>query len=257
MQIARFAYENGSIGFGIVDDDELVVLSADPMFAGFDTTGERVPLADARLLAPVIPRSKVIGIGRNYRDHAAELGNEVPEEPLVFLKPNTAVIGPEDTIPYPHQTENLHFEGEVALVIGKVARNVPADDALDVIFGITAANDVTMRDRQRSDGQWTRAKGFDASCPLGPVIQTEFDGDAIRVQTRLNGQTVQDGTTADLVFDFGALIEYVSSFMTLLPGDVVLTGTPAGVGPMVGGQTVEVEVEGVGTLTNRVVDQRS
>lgn len=257
MQIARFSREGGAIGFGIVDGDELVVLSADPMFAGFDTTGERVSLTDVRLLAPVIPRSKVIGIGRNYRDHAAELGNEVPEEPLVFLKPNTAVIGPEDAIPYPEQTENLHFEGEVALVIGKVARNVRAADALDKIFGITAANDVTMRDRQRSDKQWTRAKGFDASCPLGPVIQTEFDGDAIRVQTRLDGKTVQDGTTADLVFGFGALIEYVSSFMTLLPGDVVLTGTPAGVGPMVVGQTVEVEVEGVGTLTNRVVDQRS
>lgn len=256
MQIARFSREGGAIGFGIIDDDELVVLAADPMFAGFDTTGERLALADARLLAPVIPRSKVIGIGRNYRDHAAELGNDVPVEPLVFLKPNTAVIGPEDAIPYPAQTENLHFEGEVAIVIGKVARNVRAHDALDVIFGITAANDVTMRDRQKTDGQWARAKGFDASCPLGPVIQTEFDADEIRVQVRLDGKTVQDGTTADLVFDFGVIVEYVSSFMTLLPGDVILTGTPAGVGPMVTGQTVEVEVAGVGTLTNRVVGQQ-
>ncbi|WP_293697577.1 fumarylacetoacetate hydrolase family protein [uncultured Agrococcus sp.] len=256
MQIARFSLEGGAIGFGIVDEDELVVLSGDPMFAGFDTTGDRVELGDVRLLAPVIPRSKVVGIGRNYRDHAAELGNEVPEEPLVFLKPNTAVIGPEDAIPYPAQTEDLHFEGEVALVIGKVARNVTSAAAGDVVFGITAANDVTMRDRQRSDRQWARAKGFDASCPLGPVIQTEFDPESIRVQTRLDGKTVQDGTTADLVFDFGTLIEYVTSFMTLLPGDVILTGTPAGVGPMEPGQTVEVEVEGVGTLTNRIVSQQ-
>ncbi|HIY66402.1 MAG TPA: fumarylacetoacetate hydrolase family protein [Candidatus Agrococcus pullicola] len=256
MQIARFSLEGGAIGFGIVDEDELVVLSGDPMFAGFDTTGERVELGDARLLAPVIPRSKVVGIGRNYRDHAAELGNEVPDEPLVFLKPNTAVIGPEDAIPYPSQTDDLQYEGEVALVIGKVARNVSAASAADVVFGVTAANDVTMRDRQRSDKQWARAKGFDASCPLGPVIQTEFDPEEIRVQTRLDGKTVQDGTTADLVFDFATLIEYVSSFMTLLPGDVILTGTPAGVGPMQAGQTVEVEVEGVGTLTNRIVGQQ-
>lgn len=251
MQIARFSNE-GRIAFGVVDGDELAVFSGDPMYAGFDTTGERVPLADVRLLAPVIPRSKVIGIGRNYADHAAELGNDVPTEVLSFFKPNTAVIGPGDDIVYPKLTQNLHFEAEVALVIGRVARGVRAADAMDYVFGITAANDVTMRDLQHSDANWTRAKGFDGSCPLGPVIQTEFDPAAIRVQARLDGETVQDGTTADLVFDFGTLIEHLSEFTTLLPGDVILTGTPAGVGPMTVGQTIEIEVEGVGTLANRV-----
>lgn len=251
MQIARFSI-GGQIRYGIVDGEELVVLSGDPMFAGFDTTAERVEVTDAQLLAPVIPRSKVVGIGRNYRDHAAELGNEVPSEPLVFLKPNTSVIGPDDAIVYPSETSNLHFEGEIALVIGKVARNVKAADAMQYVFGITAANDVTARDLQKSDPQWTRGKGFDTFCPMGPVIQTEFNAASIRVTTELDGETVQDGTSADLVFDFGTLIEFISSFTTLLPGDVILTGTPAGVGPMQRGQRVTVEVEGVGALTNTV-----
>ncbi|MGO1837650.1 fumarylacetoacetate hydrolase family protein [Agrococcus casei] len=251
MQIARFVSDS-QIRYGIRDGEELAVLTGDPMCAGFDPTGERVAVADAQLLAPVIPRSKVVGIGRNYRDHAAELGNDVPEEPLVFLKPNTSVIGPGDAIVYPPTTSNLHFEGEIALVMGKVARNVAAADALSHVFGITAANDVTARDLQKSDPQWTRGKGFDTFCPLGPVIQTEFDADAIGVRTLLDGEVVQDGTSADLVFDFGSLIEFVSSFTTLLPGDVILTGTPAGVGAMQKGQTVTVEVEGVGTLSNTV-----
>lgn len=251
MQIARYSHE-GRIAYGVIDGDELVELSGDPMYAGYDTTGERVPLEDARLLAPVIPRSKVIGIGRNYADHAAEMGNDVPTEVLSFFKPNTAVIGPGDPIAYPKLTKNLHFEAEVALVIGRVTRNVKAADAMDHVFGITAGNDVTMRDLQRSDANWTRAKGFDGSCPLGPVIQTEFDPASIRVQARLDGETVQDGTTADLVFDFATLIEHLSEFTTLLPGDVILTGTPAGVGSMEVGQTIEIEVEGVGTLTNTV-----
>ena len=251
MQIARASIDD-QIRYGIVDNDELVVLSGDPMYAGFDTTGERVALSDAQLLAPVIPRSKVVGIGRNYRDHAAELGNEVPTEPLVFLKPNTSVIGPGDSITYPEATSNLHFEGEIALVIGKVARNVKAADAMKYVFGITAANDVTARDLQKSDPQWTRGKGFDTFCPLGPTIQTEFDPASIRVTTKLDDEVVQDGTSADLVFDFGTLIEFISSFTTLLPGDLILTGTPAGVGPMQRGQTVSVEVEGVGVLANTV-----
>lgn len=251
MQIARFSADS-QIRYGIVDDGELVVLSGDPIYAGFDTTGERVQLADAQLLAPVIPRSKVVGIGRNYRDHAAELGNDVPDEPLVFLKPNTSVIGPGDQIEYPEATSNLHYEGEIALVIGKVTRNVSAADALSHVFAITAANDVTARDLQKSDPQWTRGKGFDTFCPLGPVLQTEFDPGSIGVKTLLGGEVVQSGSSADLIFDFATLIEYTSSFTTLLPGDVILTGTPAGVGPMQRGQQVSVEVEGVGTLTNTV-----
>jgi 2-keto-4-pentenoate hydratase/2-oxohepta-3-ene-1,7-dioic acid hydratase in catechol pathway len=251
VKIARFSHD-GAISFGILDEDnELVVLSGDPMFAGFDTTGERVPLARATLLAPVIPRSKVVAVGRNYLDHAAELGNEAPAEPLLFFKPNTSVIGPNDSIVRPPQSERVDFEGELAVVIGAIAKNVKAADVDQVIFGYTIANDVTARDLQKSDGQWARAKGFDSFCPLGPVIDTELDDDA-RVITRVNGEVKQDGPISDMVHGIASIIEYASAAFTLLPGDVILTGTPAGVGPLVDGDTVEVEVTGIGVLRNPV-----
>ena len=250
MRIARFSHQD-SIRFGIVDDTDLVVLSGDPMFAGYDTTGERVPISDAVLLAPVIPRSKIVGVGRNYRDHAAELGNDVPDAPLLFFKPNTSVIGPGDTIVLPPQSSRVDFEGELAAVIGRIAKNVPADKALEYVFGYTVANDVTARDLQKTDGQWARAKGFDTFCPLGPAIETDFDvaGDAV-ITTRVNGDVRQQGPISDMIFSLADVIAYASAAFTLLPGDVILTGTPAGVGPFVAGDTVEVEITGLGTLRN-------
>ncbi|WP_314853659.1 fumarylacetoacetate hydrolase family protein, partial [uncultured Microbacterium sp.] len=246
MRIARFSHDD-AIRFGIVDGTDLVVLAGDPLFAGFETTGERVPLGEVALLAPVIPRSKVIGIARNYRDHAAELGNEVPAEPMMFLKPNTSVIGPGDAIVRPTQSERTDYEGELAAVIGRVAKNVSVEDALDYVFGYTIGNDVTARDLQKTDGQWARAKGFDTFCPLGPAIETEFtpSGD-VRIVTRVNGEVRQDGTLGEMVHSVAEFISYASHAFTLLPGDVILAGTPAGVGPFVAGDIVEVEITGLG-----------
>ncbi|WP_203135450.1 fumarylacetoacetate hydrolase family protein [Microbacterium sp. JZ31] len=253
MKIARFSH-NDTIRYGILDEADLVVLAGDPMFAGFETTGERVPLADAALLAPVIPRSKVVCVGRNYRDHAAELGNEVPKQPMLFFKPNTSVIGPGDTIVRPPQTKDTQWEGELALVIGRIAKNVTAENALSYVFGYTVANDVTARDLQKPDGQWARAKGFDTFCPLGPAIETDFDVSQGEVITRLNGEVKQQAPFTDMIFDIPSLIEYASAAFTLLPGDVLLTGTPAGVGPFQAGDTIEVEIPGLGILRNTARD---
>lgn len=250
MRIARFSH-NDVIRFGIVDEGELVVLEGDPMFAGYDTTGERVPLADVALLAPVIPRSKIVCVGRNYRDHAAEMGNDVPTSPMLFFKPNTSVIGPGDAVVLPRHSDFVSYEGELAAVIGRIAKNVSADDALAHVFGYTIANDLTARDWQKSDGQWARAKGFDTSCPLGPAIETDFDvnGSAV-ITTRLNGEVRQQGPISDMIFSLAQIIEFASAAFTLLPGDVILTGTPAGVGQIAAGDTVEVEITGLGTLRN-------
>lgn len=253
MRVARFRHRD-AIRFGIVDEGDLVVLTGDPLYAGLDTTGERVPLAEAALLAPVIPRSKVVCVGKNYREHAAEMGGEAPAEPLLFLKPNTSVIGPGDTIVRPPQSHRVDVEGELAAVIGRVAKNVPAERAADYVFGYTVADDVTARDLQRADGQWTRAKGFDTFCPLGPAIQTEFDPAAARLQTRVNGQVRQDAPLSDMIHSVAQIVAYASAVFTLLPGDVVLTGTPAGVGPVEAGDVVEVEVTGIGILRNGVRD---
>ena len=254
MKIARFSHQD-AITYGIVDGKELVVLAGDPMFVGYETTDVRVPIADIALLAPVIPRSKVVAVGRNYRDHAAEFGNEVPAEPLLFLKPNTSVIGPNDAIVRPKQSARTEYEGELAVVIGRIAKNVPAERAHEYVFGYTIGNDVTARDLQRSDGQWARAKGFDTFCPLGPAIETDFDpaGDA-RVVTRVNGEVHQDAPLTDMVHSVADVIAYASAAFTLLPGDVILTGTPAGVGEIVAGDVVEVEITGLGILRNTVRD---
>ena len=251
MKIARYSFD-GALSYGILDDDELVVLAGDPMFSGFDTTGERVPVSAATLLAPVIPRSKVVAVGKNYRDHATEMGGDAPSAPLLFLKPNTAVIGPNDAIVLPTQSKQVEHEGELAIVIGRIAKNVSASDHADYVFGYTAANDVTARDLQKADGQWARAKGFDTFCPLGPVIETEFDPAAATLRTSVNGELRQDGRISDMVHDIGSIVEYASSVWTLLPGDVILTGTPAGVGPLVEGDIVDVEISGIGTLSNPV-----
>jgi 2-keto-4-pentenoate hydratase/2-oxohepta-3-ene-1,7-dioic acid hydratase in catechol pathway len=239
------------------DDSVVVELAGDPLYAGIQPTQTEHPLSQVRLLAPVIPRSKVVAIGRNYAAHAAELGNDVPEEPLIFLKPNTSVVGPGDQVFYPPQSERVDYEGELAVVIGRICRDVPPEQATDVIFGYTIANDVTARDLQRKDGQWSRAKGFDSFCPLGPWIETDLDpqtfADGVAVQTHLNGDLVQDGSTKDLIFDIPTLVAHITSVMTLLPGDVILTGTPEGVGPMQPGDEVEVSISGLGALTNTVV----
>ena len=212
-------------------------------------TGERVPLDDVHLLAPVLP-SKLVCVGKNYAAHAAEFGMEVPEEPLLFLKPSTSVIGPNDPIPLLPISRRVDYEGELAFVVGRIARDVRAEDASKYILGYTCANDVTLRDLQGTDDQWARAKGFDGSCPIGPWIETELDPTDVVVRTRLNGEIRQQASTADVVFGVATLLEFITTFMTLLPGDAVLTGTPDGVGPLADGDLVEVEVEGVGVLRN-------
>lgn len=262
MRIARFTVGSADPAFGVVDglgpggetDDAFVaVVEGDPLYRPVRLTGERVPLADVRLLAPVIPRSKVVGIGRNYAEHAAELGHEVPAEPLMFLKPNTSVIGPDDAVVLPEQSAEVHHEAELAVVIGRLCKDVPAERAAEVVFGYTCADDVTARDLQRSDGQWARAKGFDTFCPLGPWVSTVLDPSDLAVACRVNGRTTQSGRTGQMIADVPALVAAVSSAFTLLPGDVILTGTPAGVGPIVAGDVVEVAIEGIGTLRHRVV----
>jgi len=260
VRIARFT-TGDEPKFGAVGELDnrpvVAVLTGDPLYAGIELTGQSHPLDDVRLLAPLIPRSKVVGIGRNYADHAAELAHDLPTEPLMFLKPNTSVVGPGDPIVHPEQTQELHWEAELAVVIGRICRDVPAEQVGDVLLGYTVANDVTARDLQRSDDQWTRAKGFDTFCPLGPWVETDLDVSDLRVTTTLRtdgrDELRQDGRTSQLIFDVPTLVSYVSSVMTLLPGDVVLTGTPAGVGRMVPGDEVTVAVEGIGELTNRVV----
>jgi 2-keto-4-pentenoate hydratase/2-oxohepta-3-ene-1,7-dioic acid hydratase in catechol pathway len=216
-------------------------------------TGQRWALADVRLLSPILP-SKVVCVGRNYAEHAAEHAAEVPSEPLLFLKPSTSVIGPNDAIRLPPQSKRVEHEGELAVVIGAPgARRVDRAGAAAAVFGYTVANDVTARDLQRSDGQWTRAKGFDSFCPLGPWITTDLDVANVEVRCEVGEEVRQLGRTKDMVFDVPTLVSYVSHVMTLLPGDVLLTGTPAGVGPLVEGDVVTVSVEGIGSLVNRVL----
>lgn len=213
-------------------------------------------LEDVEILAPVTP-SKILAIGRNYAAHARELGNVVGEIPLLFSKPPSSVIGPGQTIVLPPESERVDFEGELAIVIGKRCRRVPGEKWREVVLGFTCANDVTARDIQKRDVQFTRGKGFDTFCPIGPWIETELDPSDVRVSTRVNGELRQEGRTSDLAFPVPYLVEFVSASMTLEPGDLILTGTPEGVGPLEEGDLVEVEVEGVGTLSNRVAKEIS
>ncbi|WP_154794887.1 fumarylacetoacetate hydrolase family protein [Occultella kanbiaonis] len=252
MQIARFTTGDDP-HYAIVEGSDLVVLTGDPLYTPLTPTGQRVPIETTRLLAPVIPRSKVVAFGRNYAEHAAELGNEVPELPLVFIKPNTTVVGPDDPIVLPAYSQDVHHEAELAVVISRICKDLPAERANEVILGYTAANDVTARDVQRSDKTWTRGKMFDTSCPLGPVLVTDLDVSDLRIQARVDGEVRQDGSTAQMIHSVPDLIAYASTLFTLLPGDVILTGTPAGVGPIREGQRVEVEIEGIGVLGNPVV----
>ncbi|MEE6260868.1 fumarylacetoacetate hydrolase family protein [Plantactinospora sonchi] len=264
MRIARFAHGKG-MSFGVVEGDPdagpegLTVAEIDGHpFGQIRFTGGRWALADVRLVSPILP-SKVVCVGRNYVEHAAEHGAEVPTEPLLFLKPSTSVIGPRDAIRLPLQSKRVEHEAELAVVIGPPgARRADRAAAAQAVFGYTCANDVTARDLQRSDGQWTRAKGFDSFCPLGPWITTGIDVSDLEVRCEVGRgademEVRQLGRTKDMVFDIPTLVSYISHVMTLLPGDVVLTGTPAGVSPIVAGDTVTVRVEGVGELSNPVV----
>ena len=253
MKIVRVDAEADDITYGAVEPDGIRLYHGSPFFQ-WERSETVLPITEVKLLSPVIP-TKVIAIGKNYADHAAEMGSDVPTTPVLFMKPPTAVIGPLSPIRRPPESSNVHYEGELAAVMGKVTRNVSPGDALSHVLGYTAANDVTARDLQRSDGQWTRAKGFDTFLPLGPAIDTEFDpAEPHSITTSVNGVIKQEGVTSDLVFGVAELISFISRVMTLLPGDVILTGTPAGVGPIVEGDRVEVEIEGIGVLLNPVVD---
>ena len=251
MRLVRFRHGD-RIATGALEpgSDDIRVLRGtffeDPL-----PTGETVALGDVLLLAPVLP-SKLVCVGKNYAAHAAEFGMQVPEEPLLFLKPSTAVIGPGDPIRLLAISRRVDFEGELAVVIGRLARGVRAEDAFKYIIGYTCANDVTLRDLQKTDDQWARAKGFDGSAPIGPWIETDLDPNDVIVRTRLNGDIRQQASTSDTVFGVATLLEYITTFMTLLPGDILLTGTPEGVGALSDGDVVEVEVEGVGLLRNEV-----
>ncbi|MCL2317383.1 MAG: fumarylacetoacetate hydrolase family protein [Actinomycetia bacterium] len=264
MRIARFSAPGADPAFGVVElaadegehPDSVAQISGDPLAGPVRYTGARFALDDVRLLAPVIPRSKVVCLGFNWAQHAAEMTAPVPSVPTIFIKPNTSVIGPGQPIVAPPETHDLQYEGELAIVIGRICRRVPLERVPEVIFGYTCANDVTARDLQRDENQWTRAKGFDTFCPLGPWIVTNLDvaeASDLTIRTTLDGALKQEGTTADMVRGIAEIVAFISGFATLLPGDVILSGTPAGVGPMLPGQEVAISISGIGTLANPVV----
>ena len=258
MRIIRFsAPEKLGVGtdplFGVLNDqDAILVLRGDPIYSGIVPAEKSLKLSDVKLLVPVIPRSKVVCIGKNYADHAAEMDSEVPSEPIIFIKPNTSVIGPNELIIWPRMSERVDYEAELAIVIGRICKEVPASKAKDVIYGYTLANDVTARDLQKKDGQWSRAKGFDTFCPLGPWIETEFIPGDQKITSTLNGEVKQSSMLSEMIFKVPQIVEFVTNVMTLLPGDVILTGTPAGIGPMPSGASITVAIDGLGALTNKV-----
>ncbi|WP_067854333.1 fumarylacetoacetate hydrolase family protein [Nocardia shimofusensis] len=257
MRLGRVASPDGVAFVSIEGEGETAVAKeiAEHPFGTPTFTGRSWPLADVRLLAPILA-SKVVCVGKNYAAHAAEMGGAAPEQPVIFIKPNTAIVGPNAPIVYPPSSTRVDYEGELAVVIGRPCKDVPAARARDVILGYTVANDVTARDQQQSDGQWTRGKGYDTFCPLGPWIETDLDPADLEIRTELDGEVRQRSRTSLLLHDIPELVEWVSTVMTLLPGDVILTGTPEGVGPMQVGQQVSVTVEGIGTLTNPVAAKR-
>jgi len=265
MRYCRFQF-NGREEYGLVESvagqDEITRLLLKPPEAGGDIEDlptkaiPRTPLAEAALLAPVRP-SKIVCVGRNYREHAAELGNEVPQEPLLFFKPPSSLVGAGATIVRPRISQRTDYEGELAVIIGHPCHKLAADaDVRPYILGYTALNDFTARDLQRKDSQWVRGKGFDTFCPAGPLVTNEIDPWAgVEVETRVNGDVRQHGNTRDFIFSLDVMIRYIADVMTLVPGDVIATGTPEGVGPVVAGDVIEITVEGVGTLRNPVADE--
>ena len=262
MRICRVSVD-GDLFFGLIEglsdtgeigEGTLVALLDGHPFGVLAPEGRIMKASDVRFIAPVLP-SKIIAVGRNYAAHAKEMGNEVPVSPMIFLKPSTSIIGPGEPILLPWQSEQVEHEAELAVVIGRLCSDVPVDRVKEVILGYTCANDVTARDLQHADGQWSRAKGFDTFCPIGPWIETDLDVEDARITCSVDGVLRQAGSTNDMVHDIATLIAYISSIMTLIPGDIILTGTPAGVGPIVAGNNVTVAIEGIGTLTNPVVDR--
>src|SRR5512141_2909449 len=250
MRIVRFQTQGGAPQYGWILDDKVGGIQGDP-FGRYRRKDAQTPLSDVKLLAPCVP-SKIVCVGRNYVEHAKELGNDVPKIPLIFLKPPSAIINPGDTIILPPQSKQVEHEAELVVVIGRRGRNVTAEQAKKHIFGYTVGNDVTARDLQKTDDQWTRAKGFDTFCPFGPWIDTEFNVADALITCKVNGQPRQMASTRDVVFSVGTLIAFISSVMTREPGDVILTGTPAGVGALEDGNEVVVEIEGLGVLRNPV-----
>jgi 2-keto-4-pentenoate hydratase/2-oxohepta-3-ene-1,7-dioic acid hydratase in catechol pathway len=250
VKIYRYRTEGGA-SYAVTSGDGVVAAGSDLFNLATNRSGGSLDLERLDLLAPVTP-GKIVAVGRNYADHAKELGNEAPPEPIIFLKPPSSLLDPEATIVRPTLSERVDFEGELVIVIGKTARNIQAAQWRDVVLGFTCGNDVTARDLQKKDGQWTRGKSFDTFCPLGPCIETDLDPANLQLSTRVNGQARQHESTSLMIFDCAFLVEFVTAVMTLDPGDVILTGTPAGIGPMQSGDVVEVEIEGIGTLRNRV-----
>jgi 2-keto-4-pentenoate hydratase/2-oxohepta-3-ene-1,7-dioic acid hydratase in catechol pathway len=250
MRIVRFSYKD-RIAFGVLEEETISVLRYTP-FSKIILSGEKIPFNKVRLLSPSQP-SKLILVGLNYRDHARELEMKIPQEPVIFLKPPTTVIGHNNTIIYPQGVTRLDYEAELALVIKKQAKNILPAKASQYILGYTCLNDVTCRDLQKKDGQWTRAKSFDTFCPIGPWVETDCDPGSLLITLRLNKVSKQNSSTRNFIFPVEKLVSFISGIMTLYPGDIISTGTPAGVGPMKPGDKVEVEIEGIGTLANTVV----
>ena len=251
MKVARFS-QGDEVRFGVLDGPELVVLKGHPIVNGYEPSGERVPVKEVKLLAPSIP-SKIVCVGKNYLAHIEEMGHDsVGSEPTLFLKPSSSIVGPGDNIFLPPQSQQVDLEVELAIVIGALTRNVSPEDALQYVWGFTVANDVTARDLQASDDQWARSKSFDSFCPLGPWLETEFTPEDQMIESRINGEVVQSSTIDQMIFTVPQIISYISHNMTLLPGDVIITGTPAGITKINSGDIIECEVEGVGTLINQV-----
>lgn len=259
MKVARFSQAGEEPQYGVLDGDEFVVLAGDPLYHGINPTEQRVSQDSVKILAPVIPRSKVVCVGMNYADHAQDMNHDGPSNPLIFLKPNTSVIGPGDTIVIPPVEGRIVHEGELAIVIGSVAKRVKPEDWRDVVFGFTIANDVSARDVMFADGQWARAKGYDTFCPLGPYIDTDIDPFNLEIETFVDGELRRKGNTKDLLHSIPEIIAFCSDVWTLLPGDVICTGTPSGLGGFVDGQRIDITIEGLGTLSNpaRNRDDRS
>ncbi|MGD0355568.1 MAG: fumarylacetoacetate hydrolase family protein [Dehalococcoidia bacterium] len=260
MKIIRFQ-QNEMTSYGVLEGDSIQVYNGSPYDAGigsdshFRPTGTTVPLAGVKLLSPC-PASKMVCLGLNYRPHAVEFKIKLPELPLLFLKPPSAIIGPGDTIVLPPGSLRIDYEGELGIVMGKKARNVPEDEFAGYVLGYTCFNDVTDRVAQTKDGQWTRSKSYDTFAPIGPCVETAVSPSNLKIETIVNGEIKQTGSTSELIFAVPRLVSYISQVMTLMPGDVIATGTPAGVGPLNDGDTVEISVEGIGILKNYVASAK-
>lgn len=254
MTIIRFEYQQ-EVHYGLLKEETIELIKGD-IFGEYELTEQKIPANEVKLLSPVHP-SKIVCVGLNYKDHAAEVNLEVPKAPLLFLKPNTSIIGPNDDIVYPPQSNQVDYEAELAIIIGKKAKDISEEESKDYIFGYTCANDVTARDIQFGDGQWTRGKSFDTFCPIGPVIVKDIDHDDAEIELYVNGEIKQKSNINQFIFRVPEMVSYISKVMTLLPGDVILTGTPHGIGPVQPGDKMTVKIKGIGELSNTIVAKES